>query len=139
MLLVVLGEILREITASLLPSGAGEYLLDKFTKDFALVGDEEFRHLCRVGTQVSARVQLDENKTSKNLWYEETLPPETVFYAVVLAQSSRNGKGMNEDKVMRSFESGVIQGDGGLLQVGGNETVGQGWCCARLSDAEARR
>ncbi|MBA3473294.1 MAG: type III-B CRISPR module RAMP protein Cmr4 [Rubrobacter sp.] len=134
-----LGEILREITASLLPSGAGEYLLDKFTKDFALVGDEEFRHLCRVGTQVSARVQLDENKTSKNLWYEETLPPETVFYAVVLAQSSRNGKGMNEDKVMRSFESGVIQGDGGLLQVGGNETVGQGWCCARLSDAEARR
>ncbi len=133
-----LGGILREITARLLPSGAGEYLLDKFTRDFALVGDDEFRHLCHVGTQISARVQLDENKTSKNLWYEESLPPETIFYAVVLAQSSRNGKGMNEDEVMRSFESGVVHTDGGLLQVGGNETVGQGWCYARLSDGGAQ-
>lgn len=129
-----LGEALREIREKLLPEGAGEYLLDKFTRDFVLVGDEEFRHLCRTGTQVSARVQLDENKTSRNLWYEESLPPETVFYAVLLAQSSRNGKVMNEEEVMKSFEAASIQGDGGLLQVGGNETVGQGWCSVRLLD-----
>ncbi|MGH3085948.1 MAG: type III-B CRISPR module RAMP protein Cmr4 [Rubrobacteraceae bacterium] len=130
---------LREIKARLLPTGAGEYLLDKFTRDFALVGDDELRHLCRVGTQVSARVELDENKKSNNLWHEETLPPETIFFAVALAQSSRDGTAMSEDEVMRRFEEGVIQASDGLVQIGGNETVGQGWCCARLSDGEARR
>ncbi len=133
-----LGEALREITATLLPSGAGEYLLDKFTRDFALVGDDEFRHLCRVGTQVPACVQLDENKRSNNLWYEESLPPETIFYAVALSQNSRGGKAMSAEEVMRSFEEGVIKASDGLVQVGGNETIGQGWCCARLSDWEAR-
>lgn len=133
-----LGAILTEIETRLLPPGAGEYLLDKFTKDFALVGDGDLRHLCRVGTQVSARVELDENKTSKNLWYEETLPPETIFYAMILAQSSRGGEKMDEDEVMESFDSGVVQTDGGLLQVGGNETLGQGWCCVRLSDGGTR-
>jgi CRISPR-associated protein Cmr4 len=134
-----LGEVLREIRGTLLPDGAGEYLLDKFTRDFALIRDEEFRHLCRVGTQVSARVQLNENKTSNNLWYEESLPPETVFHAVVLAQSPRNARVINEDEVMRSFEFDVVHPDGGLLQVGGNETVGQGWCYARLVNEETQR
>ncbi len=133
------GEVLREIKDKLLPTGAGEYLLDKFTKDFALVGDDEFRHLCRVGTQVSARVQLDENKTSKNLWYEESLPPETIFYAVMLAQSSRTSKQMSEDEVMSSLDEGVIQPSDGLVQIGGNETVGQGWCYAKLFDGETQR
>lgn len=133
-----LGEVLREIKEKLLPSGAGEYLLEKFTTDFALIGDDEFRYLCRVGTQVSARVQLDENKKSNNLWYEESLPPETIFYAVVLAENARDGSGMDEDAVMQRFESGVVQADGALLQVGGNETVGQGWCRARLTDGGTR-
>jgi CRISPR-associated protein Cmr4 len=133
-----LGGILQEIKAKLLPDGAGEYLRDKFTRDFALVSDDELRYLCRVGTQVSARVQLDENKVSRNLWYEESLPPETIFYAVVLAQSSRNSKAMDEAEVMRGFDSGVVQEDGGLIQLGGNETVGQGWCCVRLSDGWTR-
>ncbi len=131
-----LGGILREITTRLLPTGAGEYLLDKFTRDFALVPDGEFRHLCRTGTQVSARIQLDENKRSENLWYEESLPPETVFYAVVLAQRSRDGKGMSDEDVMRGFEEGVVGASGGLVQIGGNETVGQGWCSARISDSD---
>ncbi|MBA3430579.1 MAG: type III-B CRISPR module RAMP protein Cmr4 [Actinobacteria bacterium] len=133
-----LGEALEEIKARLLPTGAGEYLLDKFSKDFALVGDDDLRHLCRTGTQVSARVQLDDNKKSNNLWYEETLPPETIFYAVVLAQKARDGNGMDEVEVMRRFESGVVDTEGALLQVGGNETVGQGWCCVRLSDGGTR-
>lgn len=130
-----LGGILREIKAKLLPSGAGEYLLDKFTRDFALVPDGEFRRLCRTGTQVSARIQLNENKTSNNLWHEESLPPETIFYAVVLAQKPRDGKGMSEEDMMRSFEEGVVKASGGLVQIGGNETIGQGWCSARLSDS----
>lgn len=133
-----MGQVLREIKEKLLPPGAGEYLLEKFTTDFALVGDDEFRHLCRVGTQVSARVQLDENKKSNNLWYEESLPPETIFYAAVLAQNARDGNGMDEDAVMQRFEAGVVHADGGLLQVGGNETVGQGWCRARLADGGVR-
>jgi len=131
---VELGEILRITKDDLLPAGAGEYLLDKFTRDFALVTDDEFRHLCRVGTQVSARVQLKENKTSNNFWYEESLPPETIFHAVVLTQGSRGDRRMGAGEVMGLLDGGAIRPHDGLVQVGGNETVGQGWCYARLFD-----
>jgi CRISPR-associated protein Cmr4 len=134
-----LSGVLREIKDKLLPAGAGEYLLDKFTKDFAFVGDDEFRHLCRVGTQVSARIELDENKTSKNLWYEESLPPETVFYAILLAQGSRDGTKLSEDEVMSGLDEYAIRPSDGLVQIGGNETIGQGWCLAKLFDEETRR
>lgn len=127
-----LGGLLREIKDTLLPDGAGEYLREKFTRDFALVGDEEFRYLCRVGTQVSARIQLKEDKTSNNLWYEETLPPETIFYAALLAQASRGETRMSDEAVMGGLDRCALQPSGGFVQVGGNETVGQGWCLTRL-------
>lgn len=133
-----LARFLQQISEQLLPQGAGEHYLDKFTRDFALVEDDDLSYLCRVGTQVSARIQLKENKTSNNLWYEESLPPETVFYAVLLAQGSRNSKELSEDEVMSKLGEGVIGHAGGLIQLGGNETVGQGWCYAKLTSGEVQ-
>ena len=69
---------------------------------------------------VQARNKLNhQTKVSENLWYEETLPPDTLFYFLLLERPEVEG---GVDKVLKLFE------DSSYLQVGGNETIGQGWC-----------
>lgn len=80
-----------------------------------ILSDDDFSWFARYGLAVQARNVLDSNKISKNLWYEETLPPDTLMYAVL---AERNGGSAIE---------GVKKKIGEYLQAGGNETVGQGW------------
>lgn len=117
-------------------AGLGGLLPDDIQEEMKhrlmVVSDEDFQYFVRHATQVSARIALNERKTTTgdggNLWYEETLPPETIMYALLLANAPRNG-GASALK----DAAGVIEKVRGLLstgylQVGGNETVGQGWC-----------
>lgn len=99
-----------------------------------VAADQDFAHLVQRCTQVSARVALNDRKTTTddggNLWYEETLPPETVFYTLLLASEPRvqgaNGVLKDAGQVVAAVE-GLFR-ERPYLQVGGNETVGQGWC-----------
>lgn len=92
--------------------------------------DNEFSYFANYGLQVNARNILDKDKkTSKNLWYEETLPPDSLFYSLLLP---RPGKENVLDSIKNLFAERPY------LQVGGNETVGQGWCavtCVEEVDA----
>lgn len=139
---LVLEEIALEILPTLPPAAdLAAILPDGVHADMAtrlvVVADEEFQYLVRTATQVSARILLnDETKTTSgsggNLWYEETLPPETVMYALVLANAPRNsGKPTlkNAEDVMGKVADLI---GASYLQVGGNETVGQGWCRVKL-------
>ena len=83
----------------------------------AVLNDDDFAWFARYGLSIQARNQLDDKKSSKNLWYEETLPPDTLMYAVV---AGRTESALNVLDKLMSAESPY-------LQVGGNETVGQGW------------
>lgn len=65
---------------------------------------------------MQARNQL-ENGKSKNLWYEEYVPHESIFYTYVIAMP-------NKEKLLGDF-SGKIK-DNSLVQFGGNATVGFG-------------
>ena len=116
-----------------------------------VIGDEDFAYLCRHALQVSARIALNDRKTTTggggNLWYEETLPPETIFYALLLAEKPRYEMAKSAAEPvpdMPADAAGVIKITEGLfagnkdrpyLQVGGNETVGQGWCHVTLVGA----
>lgn len=98
-----------------------------------VVSDDDFQYLARHATQISARIKLnDETKTTSGeggtLWYEETLPPETVMYALAFANAPRNGRDSDGDgATMVMQKTQALLGDG-YIQIGGNETVGQGWC-----------
>lgn len=92
----------------------------RLKNQLVIVSDDDFKHFASYGLQVNARNKLNnETKTSKNLWYEETIPADSVFYAILMA---RPGKENYLNDVKRFFEERPY------LQVGGNETVGQGWC-----------
>lgn len=100
------------------------------TDQLAIVTDDMFSFLAQSATQINAHIALDENKTVKKgaLWYEETLPPETVMYSLIMCTNSRrSGTSINSDAVAEVLTSQVLPEDNCYLQVGGNETVGMGW------------
>jgi len=85
-----------------------------------VVNDDEFAYFARHGLAVNARNFLDdETKTSKNLWYEETIPPDSLFYALLFARFGGNNTLNLLTDIFKARP---------YLQIGGNETVGQGWC-----------
>lgn len=103
---------------------------EALTAQLVIVSDDMFSYLAQNATQVNAHIALDENKTVKKgaLWYEETLPPETVMYSLLMCTDSRNGKAeLNSNEISQVLTEQILPENNRYLQVGGNETVGMGW------------
>ncbi len=62
---------------------------------------------------------------------EEFLPPETIFYAVALAGTSRQeGCQLTAQAILAYVRDHLPR----VLQIGGPETIGKGLCAVRLTD-----
>jgi CRISPR-associated protein Cmr4 len=90
-----------------------------------LVSDSSFSMLIETGTEVQARIVLNnETKTSKNLWYQELVPANTVFYTLISMSDQRvSGERKPAEDLMQSVKDTVK----GFIQIGGDETLGRGW------------
>ena len=94
----------------------------------AVLNDNDFAWFARYGLCIQARNKLDgATKRSESLWYEETLPPDTVMYALISGRT---------DDALNALDS-LFPDTDPYLQVGGNETVGQGWFAVRTQRAHA--
>lgn len=102
------------------------------TDRIAVVSDAAFAWFARHAVPVRARNQLDpERKTVVKgaLWYEEAVAPSTVFWIMLGARRPMT-TGREKDPVKALFSQGLQHEEGQshhYLQVGANETVGQGW------------
>lgn len=114
-----------------------DVVTDELKERLVIVGNDLFGQLCRNATQVNAHVALDsKTKTASGtaLWYEETLPPETVLYAGLMSNASRSKDfKAGAAEVFKHFKG--LFTDKPWLQLGGNETVGMGWCAIELVEA----
>lgn len=103
-------------------------------KQLVVVHDDLFRHLARFATPVNPHICLDnETKTVKTgaLWYEESLPPDTVFYVCLVGQKTRvKGGAKSAAEVLKHITQDLFKQS--YLQLGGNETVGMGWCKVKI-------
>jgi CRISPR-associated protein Cmr4 len=123
----------RWIAEHLLPTTRGyEKTRARFVRQLVVIADDDFTHFARHATEVAARAGLDhETKTIKDgaLFYQEFLPTETLLYAVVLASPARARNSTLD-------AAGVLVGLAALLpsvvQVGGDETTGKGYCATHL-------
>jgi len=89
----------------------------RLAEQLIVLSDDDFKWFASYGLPINARNVLHEDtKTSLNLWYEETLPVDSLFYTLFLERG--NGA---IDLVK------TLVNERPYLQVGGNETVGQGW------------
>lgn len=105
-------------------------------KQLAIVDDDRFSVIASITLPVNAHVKLDsKTKTVVGgaLWYEETLPPDTLLCCETVAfRSRKNPATVGADTVMKRVREGLFGGESPYVQVGGNETVGMGWCAATL-------
>jgi CRISPR-associated protein Cmr4 len=100
----------------------------RLDRQIAVLADNCFAWFARYGLSIQARNELlkDGTKTSKNLWYEESLPPDTLMYALVSARS---------DSALNTLDE-LFPANEPYFQAGGNETVGHGWFAVRVRNAD---
>ena len=113
-------DLLGKLTKIIKPLLYHKSLKDRLLNQLVIISDDEFAYFAKYGLEVRARNRLSsETKTSENLWYEECLPPDTLFYTLFLC---RSGKEASLEKLQEAFLEKPY------IQIGGNETIGQGWC-----------
>jgi len=114
-----------EALANLVPHEATR---SRLGQQLSVLADDDFAWFARYGLAVQARNTLRDNKTSNGLWYEEALPPDTLLYCLL---GDRRGGDAARELAAALFDEHPY------LQVGANETVGQGWLAvARVADGE---
>ncbi|MDW8324683.1 MAG: type III-B CRISPR module RAMP protein Cmr4 [Burkholderiales bacterium] len=127
-----------------LPQGLAEALKPLFptsaqglvNEHLALVHDDTFTWFARHATQVEARIALDPaTKTVAQgaLFYQETVPPESLFVSLISAEDARHPRA--KDSKYAKAEQALLR-LGELCQhprqLGGDATIGKGLCALRL-------
>jgi CRISPR-associated protein Cmr4 len=93
---------------------------------FLVVTDDVFSYLAQTGTQVDARVRLDDDtKTVARgaLWYEESLPAESILAGLVAAEPVTRGRDSYDEG---KFLDLIATRTGKTMQLGGKAGVGRG-------------
>ena len=63
---------------------------ERLPAQIAVLANDDFAWFARYGLAIQARNGLDDGtKQSKNLWYEETLPPDAVLAALIESRGGR--------------------------------------------------
>ncbi|MDY3562989.1 type III-B CRISPR module RAMP protein Cmr4 [Gemmata sp. JC673] len=131
------------VASRLLPTSA-EYqdTITRFDRQLVVVHDDDFSHFVKYATEVTARIGLDyETKTVKGgaLFYQEFLPTETLLYSVLIVNSARaRGEQKSAATLMPDLAKRIADIPNSVLQIGGDETTGKGYCSVRLTTGGAK-
>ena len=90
----------------------------RLAERLVVLHDDDFVWFARYALPVIARNRLNEDKVVDRggLWYEESLPSDTVMYLLLGERAPGQIKSLTEAVTARPY-----------IQMGGNETIGQGW------------
>ncbi len=119
---------------ALLPWGAVlaqfcELDAEQILSQLTFIHDDQFAHLCQAAIPVHPHIAIDYDTKSVRdgaLWYEEALPPESLFYTLLLLTAARDGSGLSAGELKEQTQQALL-GESPYLQVGGNESTGMGW------------
>lgn len=131
----VAGEWAKLIAGLLYPDAGepAEQARRLFVERFVIVDDDVMSFLCETALPVAARIQIGENGVVKDgaLWYEEFVPPQSVFCGAVVAE---NGFGPHRDigavDLLDAFCSNPLH-----CQIGGHATIGRGLVAIQFGGA----
>jgi CRISPR-associated protein Cmr4 len=111
------------------------YWREVLPQKLCILPENAFRDFVKYATEVQTHIKLDpEKKTVQEgaLWTSENLPTDTLLYSALMATSSRaEGVELSGQQIIDALI------DLKRLQVGGNETTGQGMVAVRMVGGEA--
>src|SRR5205085_1752152 len=112
-----------------------EYFRDKVSRHFVVLSDTDFDYFVEHATVVEPHVRINEETGTADgggLFYTESLPPESLLIAPLLATQTRTGKGNELPAQEVLFKiANVLHGK--VLQLGGDATTGRGLVAARVA------
>lgn len=109
------------------------YWKAELKRKLVLLPEDDFRDFTQHATEIQTHIKIDPaTKTVRTgaLWLSESVPIDALFYAPLMATDSRNSE-------MRAAKQLLL--DLALpkrLQLGGDETTGQGWVAIRQSEVK---
>lgn len=121
--------------ASVLPAGAEyDYWRKAFPEKLCILPENAFRDFVLYGLEVQTHIKLTpETKTvaSGALWTSESLPVDSILYVPLLSTDSRNPalKSLTAADVFTKLTGLGLS----RIQMGGDETTGQGMVALRFS------
>jgi CRISPR-associated protein Cmr4 len=108
-----------------------EFWNKKVRKSLLLISDNNFKDFTEHSTEIQARIKLGEGKSSDskkdgNLFYEENVPCDALFYSLVLTSNSHSPNPPESVKTDQEILNYIKQLNANRLQIGGDETIGKG-------------
>ena len=113
----------------------GVHIEAELASRLLLVSDSRFGHLAQTATAVNPHIALTPNKTTKDgaLWYEESLPCESLLYLPLAAEEERLSKQQREAQARAQDKHDLLGrvldlfAERPYFRIGANETTGMGW------------
>jgi len=116
------GTVSEDLTKALAGLIAHSETQARLGQQLVVLHDKDFSWFARYGLAINARNVLDDKtKTSNNLWYEESIPPDSLFYCLLAERSAGPLDELAKLLKQRPY-----------IQAGGHETVCQGWFAVAL-------
>ena len=113
------------------PGGdAYAYWREKVLTSLVILPDDDFRDFVVSSTEITTHVGLDTAKktvATGALWTKEALPSDTLLVSPIVVHKPRNGSDVPAPQVLADVQTGV----GPRIQLGGDETTGQGMVALR--------
>ncbi|MFQ5741113.1 MAG: type III-B CRISPR module RAMP protein Cmr4 [Acidobacteriota bacterium] len=104
----------------------GDPVLESLPRRMVLVSDGIYSHFCANACEVQQRIQIDDQTgvvKQGALFNQENVPSETLFYGMV---------GARKDPASLNKLDQKLRENGNILQIGGDGTVGLGYCSVSL-------
>lgn len=101
----------------------------KLAARLAIVHDENFQHFVTTCTEAVARIVIDpKTRTNQNLWNQENVPCEALFYSVLTVLPPRRIGVVADFDANQELAELLPARNPPILQIGGDETTGHGLC-----------
>mgnify|MGYP001773254889 CR=1 FL=1 len=122
---------------------------DFIKRHLAIVSDDVFSDFVKYSVEIRTRIRINQETgtvENKALFTEELIPAESIFYSFIFAnkrdqQNGKQNKQQNEqqnERVLQKIEE-VLNNVNGILQLGGDETLGKGIVKAILINGEVQK
>ena len=124
----------EKVVEALKPLSGDSLWKDTLAKRLVIVSDEFFSYFIKNACEVTARIRINDTIGSVDkgaLFYQEQLPSETMLYAILGELHKPCGENVTNVDTVAKIEAKVNDA-GNILQIGGDATIGLGFCSVKF-------